>query len=186
MISSQINNKQHQKFKCDRCLKFSNTEEKFKQHIVFCDYYLEHEKADLVLPEKGKNILEFKNLQNKIQVPLIYYTDFESVIKNLPNEKSKHEMCSYSFFALGKNEFYKNFKIYTGNSANDAIGFGTVYRQTVYRHPVYRQPVYRHDRFIDTQFIDRPFYRHPVYRQTVLSTASLSTRRLIEKSILST
>jgi hypothetical protein len=123
LISSQINNEQHKKFICDRCLKFSYTEEKFKQHIEFCDYYLEHEKAMPVLPEKGKNILEFKNLQNKIQVPLIYYTDFESVIKNLPDEKlkSKHEMCSYSFFALGQNEFYKNFEIYTGNSANDTI-----------------------------------------------------------------
>jgi hypothetical protein len=65
------------------------------QHIEFCDYYLEHDKAIPVLPEKVKNILEFKNLQNKIKVLLIYYTDFESVIKNLPDEKlkSKHEFC---------------------------------------------------------------------------------------------
>ncbi len=81
-------------------MKFSYTEEKFKQHIEFCDY-LEHEKALPVLSEKGQNILEIKNLQNKIKVPLIYYTDFEFVIKNLPDDKlkSKHEMCSYSFFA---------------------------------------------------------------------------------------
>jgi hypothetical protein len=123
LISNQINNEQHQKFICDRCLKFSYTEEQFKKHIEFCDYYLEHEKAMPVLPEKDKNILEFENLQNKIQVPLIYYTDFESVIKNLHDKKLKlkHEMYSYSFFALGQIEFYNNFEIYTGNPANDII-----------------------------------------------------------------
>jgi hypothetical protein len=69
----------------------------FKRHIEFCDNYLEREKAIPVVPEKGKNIQESKNLQNKIQVPLIYYTDFESVLKILPYEKlkSKHEMCPY-------------------------------------------------------------------------------------------
>jgi hypothetical protein len=52
LISSQINNEHHEKKFCDWCLKFSYTEEKFKQDIEFCEYYLEHEKGLPILPEK--------------------------------------------------------------------------------------------------------------------------------------
>jgi hypothetical protein len=57
LLSSRINDNENQNFICDRCLKFSFTEE---QHIEFCFYYLEHEKVIPVLPETGKNFLEKK------------------------------------------------------------------------------------------------------------------------------
>jgi len=123
LLPSQINNKQHKKFFCRRCLKYTDSKEKLKQHRQFCDYYFENEKAIPILPDKSDCKLRFRNIKNKIPASLIYYSDFEAVLKKLPNERwqSKHECCSYSFHALGQNEFYKNFQIYTGKSANDTM-----------------------------------------------------------------
>lgn len=68
--------------------------------------FLKHEKAITVLPE-GKNLLYFKNYKNTVPVTLVYYTDFESIIKKLDLERfqAKHETCSYSFLGLGKQDF---------------------------------------------------------------------------------
>lgn len=123
LISSQLNKKEHEKFICDTCFYYTSNEEKIKQHYEFCDYFHKNEKAIPVLPEKGQNILRFKNAEKSIPVPLIYYTDFESVIKKLEHEhfQSKHELCSYSFFALGTQSFYKTFQLYTGKNSKDTL-----------------------------------------------------------------
>ena len=81
----------------------------------------EHKKAIPCLTSEKNNILKFQNFKNQFQVPVVYYADFESIIKPLTNGTSKHELCSYSFYGLGQNGFYKNFEIYTGKNANDTI-----------------------------------------------------------------
>jgi len=121
LISSQLSKNKNKKFICDRCLHFTSDEELINKHYEFCDYYQKYEKAIPILPEKSENILKFKNLKNCVSVPLVYYSDFESVIKKTIEGTSKHELCSYSFYGLGQNEFYKNFQIYTGKTANDTI-----------------------------------------------------------------
>jgi hypothetical protein len=121
LISSQLSKKKNKKFICDRCLHYTSDEEKLNQHYEFCDYYQKHERALPILLKKEDNILKFKNLKNCVPVPLVYHSDFESVIRKTTEGTSKHELCSYSFYGLGQNEFYKNFQIYTGKSSNDTI-----------------------------------------------------------------
>ena len=74
-----------------------------------------------ILPDEDNKILKFKNIQKTIRCPLVYYVDLEAVLRKVDskNRIQKHEACSYSFLALS--EFYKNSKIYTGNSAKDTI-----------------------------------------------------------------
>jgi len=118
LVSHQINKDGHKKFICERCFHCTSSSQLLIQHYEFCDYYQKYEKAIPILPKENKNILKFKNIKNTVNVPLVYYTDFESIIRK---DTLKHELCSYSFFALGKDEFYKNFQIHTGKSANDTI-----------------------------------------------------------------
>ena len=121
LLSGQINHHEHKKYICDRCLTFTNTEAELKKHSDLCDYYFENEKAIPSLPSEKEKIISFKNIQKQFDVPLVYYADFESIIKPISDDTSKHELCSYSFFGLGQNEFYKTFEIYTGKNANDTI-----------------------------------------------------------------
>jgi hypothetical protein len=121
LMLRQLNKDNNKKFICDRCLQYKSTEGKLNEHYEFCDYYQKHERALPILPEKEDNILKFKNLKNCVPVPLVYYSDFESVIRKTAEGTSKHELCFYSFYRLGQNEFYKNSQIYTGKSANDTI-----------------------------------------------------------------
>jgi len=123
LLSKQLSKHNGKIYICDRCLYYSTTEEKLQQHHEFCDYYLMHEKAIPVLPKIGENTLEFKNYKKTDPATLVYYTDFESIVKKLEHERyqAKHETCSYSFFGIGKQGFYKTFKLYTGKSSKDTL-----------------------------------------------------------------
>ena len=121
LIRDQLTKKEHHHFICERCLYHTNKLEVFTRHQSLCDNYFENEKAVPLLPKPEECILSFKNIPKTIRVPLVYYADLEAVLRKLDHKKYKarHEACAYSFLALS--DFYKNFKLYTGNSAKDTM-----------------------------------------------------------------
>jgi hypothetical protein len=121
LVRDQLTKNKNQHYICDRCFYYTSSIKVFNRHIQLCDNYFENEKALPILPDENNNILKFKKFCRTVKCPLVYYADLEAVLKkvNSKNKIQKHEACSYSFLALS--DFYKNFKLYTGNSANDTI-----------------------------------------------------------------
>jgi hypothetical protein len=121
LVRDQLTKHEHHHYICDRCFYHTSSIKVFNRHIDLCDNYFDNEKAIPVVPLAPSNILKFKNIHKTVRVPLVYYADLEAVLKkvNHKNKLQKHEACSFSLFGLS--DFYKNFKIYTGNSAKDTI-----------------------------------------------------------------
>jgi hypothetical protein len=119
LVRDQLTKNKNQHHICERCFYYSSSIKVFNRHITFCENYRKNEKALPILPKEEKNILKFKNIYKTIKVPLVYYADLEAVLRKIDtkNKIQKHEACSYGFLALS--DFYKNFKVYTGNSANE-------------------------------------------------------------------
>ncbi len=121
LIGNQLNKHEHFNYICERCFKTTKSIDMYNRHISLCDNYFMNESAIPILPKEGDNILKFKNIYKTIRVPLVYYADLEAILRQLDHEryKAKHEACAYSFLAVSR--FYKNFKKYTGISANDTM-----------------------------------------------------------------
>jgi len=73
LLHSQIDNHQHKKFVCNRCLNSFNTQAMLDKHKEYCK---EHDAVTLKLPTKGTK-LEFLNFHHSMRVPFVIYADFE-------------------------------------------------------------------------------------------------------------
>ena len=86
-----------------KCLLFFTSEEKLKEHnddFINCNTH--NQPAKLILPEKGKAFVEFKNHKNKFRCPFVIYADFESLLQeNLTDYNTEirhmHNACSYMY-----------------------------------------------------------------------------------------
>lgn len=105
LVRSQITKCNGAIYICDGCLTFYREEEKLEEHLRRGDC----QKVRTVLPEPGKNFLEFKEFHLSFKMPFVIYSDFEAVLKPIqgctPNPQEKftmnthiHEAHSFAYY----------------------------------------------------------------------------------------
>ena len=77
LVGCQVSAKKHKKFVCDYCLNHFGSLELLDNHVEYCS---KHDAVNTILPQPDKNILKFKNLQNRVECPIKIYEDFESFL----------------------------------------------------------------------------------------------------------
>ena len=68
-------------------------EGQMEEHMKECFTY---GGTKVIMPEKGKNIIEFTNYSQQQVAPYCIYADFESVLKKDSEKKTIHEISGYS------------------------------------------------------------------------------------------
>ncbi|XP_022802285.1 uncharacterized protein LOC111339828 [Stylophora pistillata] len=105
LVSSDLSKDGHKKFICKRCLNYFGYQKLLDVHSELCR---DHEAVREKKPKEG-TFLSFKNNYKKMDMPLVIYADFESIIKPLhtvqPNpeecyteKKQKHIPVSFCYF----------------------------------------------------------------------------------------
>lgn len=84
LVGSQISKNEHKKYICKMCLQSFSCTENLEDHKNYCGM---NKPVKTILPRKGDNILEFDKFNQSVKVPFVIYADFESVLKELENEK---------------------------------------------------------------------------------------------------
>ena len=114
-------------YRCEYCLseRFL-TKEKLFNHVEKCKYndsFIRGSLINEVLPEEGKNILKFKNINNKFMHPFYITADFESTLIKINDvngdttKYQKHVANSYGLkFNCIHDEFSKPVKIYNNSN----------------------------------------------------------------------
>ena len=72
LVSSQISDV------CFYCVSSFGRKDSLEAHMQYCS---KHQAVNVKMPEVGKNILKFKNIQNRIECPIKIVGDFESFFK---------------------------------------------------------------------------------------------------------
>ena len=105
LVSSQVSKKEHKKFVCDYCLNSFGTEDLLSKHEEYCSKY---DAVNTILPEPGKNILKFKNIQNQVMCPIKIVADFESLLEttDVTHGKTKlyqkHTPSAFCFYVVSR------------------------------------------------------------------------------------
>ncbi|XP_054720676.1 uncharacterized protein LOC129230303 [Uloborus diversus] len=111
---------------CYRCLHRFSSEQLLKDHHEFCK---DLSPQRVKLPEKGKNILKFENINFQHTLPYVIYADFESIIVPLhstpPSDTTsytenvaRHEACGYAYVVVGPDgKAVKPITVYRGSDA---------------------------------------------------------------------
>ena len=100
---SDIDNHDHRKFFCMKCMTHFNSEDKLIQHNKEYTNCNDNQSARLVYPKKQDAFIQFKNFNNKIKCPFVIYSDFESILVNHENKNDNdnithnHIPCGYMF-----------------------------------------------------------------------------------------
>ncbi|XP_051157441.1 uncharacterized protein LOC127279246 [Leptopilina boulardi] len=148
LVSSQLSKHNGKKYICDRCLHYFRDEVKLSEHEENCRKMNE---TRIVLPEPGKNFVEFKNFQNKERVPFIIYADCESLLlpSDVQQEPSNtevfqnHETLSIGYYV--KCAFDDSMSVYKASprdEKNPAKWFSTELKNladnldTLFKNPV--------------------------------------------------
>ena len=102
LLNNQFSSNRHKKHICGRCLHYFFSEVKLVNHETDCK---KMNRCKIILPEEGKNIIEFKNYNNKEKVPLIIYADCECFLRpvNEFQERNSNTEVSerHDFFYIG-------------------------------------------------------------------------------------
>lgn len=97
---------------CDRCLNYFYTKNKLQKHDKFCRQV---NKCAITLPEKGKEIMEFKNFKNKLFNPFVIYYDIECILRKCAEGTAyqQHEIYCIGLYVMNRwnpeKSFYKKF-----------------------------------------------------------------------------
>ncbi|CAC5407070.1 unnamed protein product [Mytilus coruscus] len=104
--SFMCDNNGHKQFTCRNCIQGFQREETLEKHKKIC---YDYEPCRTIMPEPGKNILEFNNHHFKNRLPFVIYCDFEAC--NIPMQSctpdpdksytkpiSKQEINSYGMY----------------------------------------------------------------------------------------
>ena len=85
-------NNKNKTYFCRNCCNTFYSQIKYEEHIEFCS----NEKTLVLLPSKNK-YLQFKNIQNTLQLPFIAYADIESymIVKDKKTETHNHLKSGY-------------------------------------------------------------------------------------------
>ena len=105
LLASQINNHDHKRHICLRCLNSFKCKKSLDEHKEYC---YNNECVKIIMPEKG-TFLRFKNFHHSEKAPFVVYADTEALIKEMhncdpnPNKSytkkyQKHEPVSFSYY----------------------------------------------------------------------------------------
>ena len=114
LVSRQVNNHQHYRFICERCLNSFKSQESLDKHSEYCK---NEDAIKMSLPKKGTT-LKFKNYNHSMRVPFVIYADFECFTKRLascqpdPNnsytEKFQyHKPSGFCYYLKTINDIYE-------------------------------------------------------------------------------
>lgn len=104
----------NKRFYCRRCLHGFTRKDLLDDHRVYCDQF-SYQKVEF--PQRGKDVLSFKDYEKQIRVPFVVYADFEYYARKLENcepdqnkpsttHKTKFEACGYSYVVVSSNDKY--------------------------------------------------------------------------------
>eukprot|EP00732_Lithocolla_globosa_P000148 Lithocolla_globosa_v1_NODE_30_length_9033_cov_22.154583.p2 type:complete len:393 gc:universal NODE_30_length_9033_cov_22.154583:8390-7212(-) len=94
LLSSQVSKDYHKKYWCRSCLHHFTDEDKLILHEKFCND-LPAQKT--IMPCKGEDdIMEFKNVKNRLMIPFTIHMDLESNLKKTKKEVPENDDQSYS------------------------------------------------------------------------------------------
>ena len=85
---SQLTRKEKSVSLCEYCLRHFSNIDKFEKHQREC------KKKVAYVPDTDKSFLEFKNYNNKIDVPFVIYADSECIFENIPTCIPKGDVSS--------------------------------------------------------------------------------------------
>lgn len=118
-------NKHNRHFYCRRCLYGFTKQNLLDAHRPYCNQF---DFQKLNYPEKGNDVVEFKNFQNQIRISFCIYADFECINKKPTSQSSnststhlvEFEACGYSYQVVCTNDKYtKPPVVYRGTDATD-------------------------------------------------------------------
>ena len=139
LLSSGINNHQHKRYFCYRCLNSFKSEKSLEKHTEYCQ---NNEEVKIEMPmikdDEGKFLgpeyIYFKNHYKKQRVPFVVYADFECFTekidtcqpeegKSFTNQYQKHSPSGFSYLikCFDDNLFYPKLVKYTAKSPDDDI-----------------------------------------------------------------
>ena len=94
-----ITNSHYTKHFCVKCLMYFHSEDSLKLHYTDYKDCTDNQTSKVTLPSEDKAFIEFKNYNNKFEVPFRIYADTESIIKEEYKGKQEH-ISSGAFFIL--------------------------------------------------------------------------------------
>ena len=106
---------------CHLCLQGFGRKDLLDKHLEIC---LKNDGVRTILPEKGKKILKFKNIQNCVECPIKIFADFESILAPMEETSGKvrmyqkHIPISFVIRIVSRIEgFELDPTVYTGSNA---------------------------------------------------------------------
>ena len=139
LLSSGINNHQHKRYFCYRCLNSFHSEKSLDKHTEYCQ---NNEAVKIEMPmikdDEGKFLgpeyIYFKNHYKKQRVPFVVYADFECFTekidtcqpddgKSFTNQYQKHSPSGFSYLikCFDDNILASHLRQYTAESPDDNI-----------------------------------------------------------------
>ena len=100
LVSSKLNQHQHKKHICNRCLHYFSSKILLDRHLDDCKRL---NKCRVILPPKEEAFIEFKNYKNKDICPIVVYSDYECYLERVENDNrvyQKHVPYSVGMFIL--------------------------------------------------------------------------------------
>ena len=136
LLSKQINNHQHKRHFCYRCLNSFQSEKSLEKHIEYCQ---NNEAVKIEMPmneDKEGNTspvyIKFNHFHKKMRVPFVVYADFESFTEKIDtcqpdddrsftNRYQKHRPSGFSYLikCFDKNVYPSKLVQYTADSPYD-------------------------------------------------------------------
>ena len=97
LIRSQLTRNKKSIHVCDKCLHYFHSSEKLERHLELCK---EINNCRVRLPSGENKILRFKDYRFKEKVPFIVYSDFESILEPMQDEKKivRHKAVSVGYY----------------------------------------------------------------------------------------
>ena len=124
LVSSQASKKE-KKYVCDFCLNMLGSQELLDDHTEYCS---KHDAVNTVMPNPGRNILKFKNIQNSVECPVKIYADFESFLEPMDRKYGKtklyqrHVPSAFCFYVVSRVEgFFMDPVTYVSQGENDQV-----------------------------------------------------------------
>ena len=129
LLSKNINNHQHKRHFCYRCLNSFQSEKSLNKHTEYCQ---NNEAVKIEMPFLEN--IQFKNFYKKQRVPFVVYADFECFTekidtcqpddsKSFTNQYQKHKPSGFCYLikCFDDNLFYPKLVKYTAESPDEDI-----------------------------------------------------------------
>ncbi|XP_029674792.1 uncharacterized protein LOC115242545 [Formica exsecta] len=109
LVSSQLSEKNHKKYICDRCLNYFDWNEKLQSHTIDCR---EINDCAIRLPNDKDKWLTFNNYNRKERLPFVVYADLECVLEKTKEERNfQHHKYLQSYDLLKPSSYLMYFDV---------------------------------------------------------------------------